>query len=71
MIKHNRNQLIQTYMKEDSLTYEEAVEEVDKYLAKMKRLEELAKKNPLRKFTTYAGEFTITDDNGDVIYPKK
>lgn len=71
MIKHNRNQLIKNYMKNRSLTYEEAVEEVDKYLAKMKRLEELAEKNPLRKFTTYAGEFTITDDNGDVIYPKK
>ena len=71
MIKHNRNQLIKSYMEHNFSTYEEAVEEVDKYLAKMKRLEELAKKNPLRKFTTYAGEFTITDDNGDVIYPKK
>lgn len=71
MIKHNRNQLIKNYMKNRSLTYEEAVEEVDKYLDHMKKLEDLARKNPLRKFTTYAGEFTITDDNGDVIYPKK
>ena len=65
MIKSDRNQMIQTYMKKDSLTYEEAVEEVDKYLGEMKRLEELARKNPLRKFTTYAGEFTITDEKGN------
>ena len=32
MIKHDRKQLIQTYMEHYSLTYEEAVKEVDKYL---------------------------------------
>lgn len=65
MIKHNRNQLIKSYMEHNFSTYEEAAEEVDKYLDHMKKLEDLARKNPLRKFTTYAGEFTITDENGN------
>lgn len=64
MIKHDRKQLIQTYMEHYSLTHEEAEKEVDKYLNEIKKARESAKKNPLRKFTTYAGDFTITDENG-------
>ena len=65
MIKHNRKQLIKSYMDHHSSTYEEAEKAIDKYLNEIKKARELAKKNPLRKFTTYAGDFTITDENGN------
>lgn len=67
MIEFDRNQLIRAYMEQDGLNHEEAVKEVDKYLDYMKKQEELARKNLLRKFTTYAGDFTITDENGNRI----
>ncbi len=51
-------------MDHHSSTYEEAEKAIDKYLNEIKKARELAKKNPLRKFTTYAGDFTITDENG-------